>query len=52
MPLETWNPIIGCLHRCYNDGCWAFITAERLRHNPTIDRYREGFLRPKFIESD
>jgi len=26
---ETWNPITGCLHDCYNGRCWARIMCNR-----------------------
>ena len=31
-PIKTWNPIVGCLHRCYHGRCWARIQARRQRH--------------------
>ncbi len=29
---ETWNPIVGCLHNCYNGRCWARMMAKRQKH--------------------
>ena len=26
---KTWNPVVGCLHDCYNGRCWARIQARR-----------------------
>ena len=46
---KTWNPVVGCLHHCYNERCWANLTAGRLRH---IDRYKDGFNKPKLIEAE
>lgn len=28
-PLKTWNPWMGCRHKCYGDGCWA---CKRIAH--------------------
>ncbi len=51
-PIETWNPIVGCKHHCYSDGCWAARIALRLKENPYVKRYRDGFDHPKLIEQE
>ncbi len=51
-PIETWNPIVGCKHHCYGDGCWAARIALRLKDNPYVKRYRDGFDHPKLIAKE
>lgn len=49
-PIRCWNPVVGCRHRCYRDGCWAArLAGGRLRNNW---RYRDGFDRPKLVEGE
>lgn len=45
-PIRTWNPVGGCKHHCYGDGCWA------ARQAPRIPRYKDGFDRPKLFENE
>ena len=47
-PMKTWNPFSGCLYFCYNGGCWARLTALRLKH---LDRYKDGFA-PRYNEKE
>lgn len=44
IPGKTWNPVTGCNKispGCKN--CYAERMANRLQHNPIIDKYRNGF---------
>lgn len=45
-PIKTWNPVGGCKHHCYGDGCWAAHQA------PRIPRYNDGFDHPKLFEHE
>lgn len=45
-PIKTWNPVGGCKHHCYGDGCWA------ARQAPRIPRYDGGFDHPKLFEGE
>ncbi len=49
LPIETWNPVIGCKHSCYKDRCWASLLAQRMSH---LKRYREGFQTPKLVNEE
>jgi len=46
---RSWNPVVGCLHDCYNGRCWAKVMARRLC-SMGFERY-EGF-RPKLVEGE
>lgn len=46
---ETWNPVIGCLHYCKY--CWAMRLVEN-RLRKTTKKYKDGFFRPKLVESE
>lgn len=45
-PIKTWNPVGGCKHHCYGDGCWAAHQA------PRIPRYKDGFDHPKLFTKE
>lgn len=57
--MRTWSPLKGCLHNCYNGGCWAKIQAEKMQ-KAGIAKYLDGFkpavipveFTPKFKEDD
>jgi len=49
LPIETWNPVIGCKHGCYKDRCWASLLARKMSH---LERYSEGFQTPKLIKEE
>jgi len=49
LPIETWNPVVGCKHGCYGNGCWASLLARRMSH---LERYREGFQSPKLVREE
>ncbi|MEM2921964.1 MAG: DUF5131 family protein [Candidatus Bathyarchaeia archaeon] len=48
-PIATWNPVVGCKHSCYRNGCWASILARKMSH---VKRYRNGFHSPKLVREE
>ena len=50
--VQTWNPVIGCLHRCYGDGCWAAKVCKVLQRDGNAkirEKYEKGFHVPRFF---
>jgi len=48
-PIDTWCPVIGCLHHCYRDKCWASILVSgKLSHTK---KWRHGFHTPAIWEA-
>lgn len=49
-PMRTWSPVTGCLHDCYNGGCWANRLALKFQTQGK-PKYIGGF-EPTFHEKE
>lgn len=50
LKMKTWNPWTGCLHDCYNGGCWAKKLIEtRLKNTP---KYKICGFKPTFHKEE